>query len=149
MIQLLLKFTLAFFAIALIFTPTLTNAQSACQIYNPNLPNFGPNCIPLLKNFQGSRAGVTTIILKIADYAIFVIGSLGVLMIIYAGFLFITDGGSGERSTKGRKILFNVIIGIIIVVASYTIVSFVLGFVSTLDISSATNSAGTNSTPGI
>lgn len=148
-IQSLFKIALSFFAIGLIFTPTLTNAQSACQIYNPNQPNFGPNCIPLLKNFQGSKDGVTAIVLRVADYAIFIIGSLAVLMVIYAGFLFITDGGSGERSTKGRKILFNVIIGIIIVVASYTIVSFVLGFVSTLDISSATNSTGTNSTPGI
>jgi len=148
-IQLILKITVSIFSIGLIFTPSLANAQTACQIYNPNLPNFGPNCIPLLKNFQGNKEGVTAVILKLADYAIFIIGSIGVLMIVYAGFLFITDGGNGERATKGRKIIFNVIVGLIIAVASYTIVAYVSGFISTLDIGSATNSTGASSTPGV
>ena len=114
--------------------PIGTQAQSQCQIYNPNTPNFGPNCIPLLKNFQGNKEGISGIIIKIADYAIFILGALGVLMIVYAGFLIITDGGTGERSGKGRKIFFNVIFGIILAIASYTIVTFVSGFVSTIDI---------------
>jgi hypothetical protein len=145
----LLKIILSIFTIGLIFAPVTSSAQSTCQIYNPNLPDFGPNCVPILKNFQGNREGITAIILRVADYAIFVIGAIGVLMIIYAGFLFITDGGSGERATKGRKIIINVIVGIIITIASYTIVAFVTGFITTLDLSSASGTTGTNTTPGI
>ena len=120
--------------IVFLLVPIGIQAQSQCQIYNPNTPNFGPNCIPLLKNFQGNKEGISGVIIKVADYAIFILGALGVLMIVYAGFLIITDGGSGERSGKGRKIFFNVIFGIILAIASYTIVTFVSGFVSTIDI---------------
>ncbi len=123
--------------------PITSQAQTQCQIYNPNTPNFGPNCIPLFKDFQGSKQGISGALIKIADYAIFILGGLAVLMIVYAGFLFVTDGGSGERSGRGRKIIFNVIIGVIIALASYTIVSFVSGTVSNLDISNL-NGGSTN-----
>jgi hypothetical protein len=150
----LLKFSQRIGAIIFAFVSVLilsmssipVSAQSQCQVYNPNLPNFGLKCIPLFNNFQGNKEGISGLIIKVADYGIFILATLGVLMIIYAGFLIITDGGSGERSGKGRKIVFNVIIGIIIAVASYTIVSFVSGFITSIDLSNPTGGSNAGNT---
>lgn len=129
---------------ASIFGGTLTgSAQEQCQVYNPRLPNFGPNCIPLIKQIQGNPNGLSGIIIQIANIAIFVVAAIAVLMIVYAGFLFVIDGGSGERAGKGKKIVVNAIIGVIIAIASYTIVSLVSGLVTNLDISSAGTGGGT------
>jgi len=140
------KYILSFaMVLVILILPLTAQAQTQCQIFNPNTPNFGPNCIPLFRDFQGSREGIGGVLVKVADYAIFILGSLGVLMLVYAGFLFVTDGGSGERAGRGRKIIFNVIIGIVLALASYTIVTFVSGFVSSLDISNL-NGSTTNTT---
>ena len=147
LLRFLHKIIFVLFGILILFSTSVSvSAQSQCQIYNPNTPNFGLNCIPLLKNFQGNREGISGLIIRVADYAIFILGSIGVLMIVYAGFLIITDGGSGERSGKGRKIVINVIIGIILAVASYTIVSFVSGFITTVDISNTDRNPNTVNT---
>ncbi|GAB4143763.1 MAG: hypothetical protein OHK0017_01530 [Patescibacteria group bacterium] len=120
----------------------VANAQTECQITNPQLANFGPRCIPLINTLQGSssREGVTGIILQIADVAIFVLTAIAVLMIVYAGFLFVIDGGSGEKAGKGKKIIVNAIIGIVIAIASYTIVSLIVGAISNLDLSATGSS---------
>jgi hypothetical protein len=118
------------------FLPSIeVQAQASCQIYNPRIANFGPNCIPLIRDIQGSRSGISGIILQVADIAIFLLSAVAVLMIVYAGFLFVTDGGNGDRSARGKKILINSIVGIIIAIASYTIVSLVSGTITTLDLS--------------
>jgi hypothetical protein len=53
-------------------------------------------------------------------------GSLTLLFFIYGGFTFLISGGSSERVTKGKTILINSIIGLVIIFTSYMIVGFVL-----------------------
>jgi len=135
--------------LSLFSIPIATQAQTSCQIYNPNSNNFGPNCIPLIKNLKLSKEGLSGLIILVANYAIFIIGALGVLMIVYAGFLLITDGGAGERAGRARKIIFNVLLGIVLAIASFTIVSLLTGFVSTLDLNNLGTSSSSNSSSGI
>ena len=47
--------------------------------------------------------------------------------IIYGGFLFITSSGSPDRAARGRKTVFNAIIGLVIAVASVGVVNWVSG----------------------
>ncbi|MFH1030100.1 MAG: Ig-like domain-containing protein, partial [bacterium] len=57
------------------------------------------------------------------------LGFLGVLLVIsimYAGFLWMTAGGEEEKITQSKTILKNSLIGLIIILSSYAIVSFVL-----------------------
>ncbi|MDD5769329.1 MAG: hypothetical protein PHE25_00025 [Candidatus Gracilibacteria bacterium] len=52
------------------------------------------------------------------------VGIIVVLMIIYAGFLVITGGGDDEKTKKAKKIIFNSAIGLLILFASYLILTF-------------------------
>ncbi|MFA4941442.1 MAG: IPT/TIG domain-containing protein, partial [Patescibacteria group bacterium] len=58
-----------------------------------------------------------------------VLGFLGVIavgLIIYAGWLYMTAGGEEEKIEKAKKILINAIIGLIIILSSFAIATFVL-----------------------
>lgn len=54
------------------------------------------------------------------------LGIVGVSVMIYAGFLWLTAGGEEEKAKQGRTLLFQALIGILIVLAAYTITYFVI-----------------------
>lgn len=71
----------------------------------------------------------TDIRLIIAQVIRVVLGLLGILaigLILYAGFLWMTSGGNEEQVEKSKAILQNSMIGLIIVLASYSIVLFMI-----------------------
>jgi hypothetical protein len=64
---------------------------------------------------------ITTII----DYFLGILGLIAVCFLIYAGVLMVTAGGNDQEITKAKKIITYAVIGIVIVLLSYTIVQFV------------------------
>jgi len=59
-----------------------------------------------------------------------ILGFLGIvllLLILYAGFLWMTAGGDDDKVKTARQIIANSIIGLIIIVAAFAISNFVLG----------------------
>ncbi len=54
------------------------------------------------------------------------LGIVVVVIILYAGFLWMTAGGDVQQVDKAKKWLRNAVIGLIIIMASYAIASFVL-----------------------
>lgn len=67
-----------------------------------------------------------TIIQRIVAIVFSFLGLIAVIMIIYAGFLWLTSGGEEERAEKGRTLLFQAVIGLIIILASWSVAYFVL-----------------------
>lgn len=61
-------------------------------------------------------------VVKFATQLVFV---LVVIYMIWGAFLIITSGGSKDRVTKGRKIITSAIIGMVIVLGAWLIVSTV------------------------
>jgi len=58
-------------------------------------------------------------------------GSVALLFFIYGGVVFLISGGSAEKITKGKTIIVNSVIGIIIIFSSFIIIQFsmkALGF---------------------
>ena len=55
-----------------------------------------------------------------------VLGIVLLVIIIYAGFLWMTAGGKPDQVTKAKTMLANSIIGLVLIVASYAISQFVL-----------------------
>jgi len=55
-----------------------------------------------------------------------VVGIIAVLMIIYAGFLWLTSQGNEEKITKAKTLIQNAVIGLFIILASYSITSFIV-----------------------
>jgi hypothetical protein len=64
---------------------------------------------------------ITTII----NYFLGLLGLIAVAFLIYAGVLMVTAGGNDEQITKARKIIMYAVIGIVIILLSYTVVTFV------------------------
>lgn len=61
----------------------------------------------------------------IINYFLGLLGLIAVGFLIYAGVLMVTAGGNDEQVTKARKIIMYAVIGIVIILLSYTIVTFV------------------------
>jgi len=83
----------------------------------------------------GNKAGISTgsgvtlpvIIGNIINVALGFLGILLLVYMLYAGFLWMTSGGSDEGVKKAKTMLQNSIIGLVIIVAAYAISTFVLG----------------------
>ncbi|MDA0208235.1 MAG: hypothetical protein O3B64_02395 [bacterium] len=66
------------------------------------------------------------------------LGLLGIVflvMVIYAGFLWATAGGSDDNIKKAKKLLLNGVVGIIIMLSAYAITQFVLSSLTTAGVS--------------
>ncbi|MFA6525839.1 MAG: hypothetical protein WCT26_00285 [Candidatus Buchananbacteria bacterium] len=81
-------------------------------------------------NAQLSGTGTSQdLVLWIGSLVSILIGFLGVLLVLYiiwAGFLWMTDGGEGKKVEKAKKMIQQAIIGIIIIFAAYAITAFVM-----------------------
>ncbi|MFA5359759.1 MAG: Ig-like domain-containing protein [Patescibacteria group bacterium] len=75
-----------------------------------------------LSNSQDIRV----IIAKIIRIVIGFLGIIAVGLIIYAGWLWMTSGGNEEKVEQAKKTLTNAVIGLIIIIASFAIASFIL-----------------------
>ena len=64
---------------------------------------------------------ITTII----NFFLGLLGLIAVAFLIYAGVLMVTAGGNEEQVNKAKKIIMYAVAGIIIILLSYTIVTFV------------------------
>lgn len=64
--------------------------------------------------------------IKFVGFAVGLTGSLALIMFIYGGIVFLTSGGNSERVQHGRKILTSTITAIIILLAAWTIVNFII-----------------------
>jgi len=83
--------------------------------------------------FKTSKPGADFIQTKAGSIIGTVLSFIGVLfliMMIYAGIMWMTAQGNDQQVTKAKDLLINSIIGIIIVFAAYAITAFVGNFVS-------------------
>jgi hypothetical protein len=91
-------------------------------------------CVPRSGFGSGSLAQSKTwqelaqIVLKIL---LTVVGVIAVGAIVIGGYWYITSGGNEETAEKGRKVLINAIIGLIVVILAYAIVTVVTNLITT------------------
>jgi len=82
--------------------------------------------------FQGTYSESMSLSWIIADIIETILGFLGVIfviLIIYAGFLWMTAGGNEEKIKKAKGLITNATIGLLIVLAAYTITHFVIKYI--------------------
>lgn len=71
----------------------------------------------------------TTINILASDIVQLVLSALGTLFVVfmvYAGYIWLTAAGNEQKVSKAKTILFQSIIGLIIVIAAYSISYFVI-----------------------
>ena len=57
-------------------------------------------------------------------------GAIAVVFVIIGGYFYVTSAGNEEQAEKGKKTLINAIIGIVVIILSYAIISVISNTVS-------------------
>jgi hypothetical protein len=73
-----------------------------------------------------SQASLATLVGQIIGALLSLLGVLLVVLVIYAGFLWMTAQGSEDKVKTAKKILTNAVIGMVLIFAAYAITNFVV-----------------------
>ena len=92
----------------------------AISIYNPAPDIF-------VSYDDNSPMGLIT---KVIGFLLSIVGLVAIVFIIIGGFQYIMSRGDEEQASAGKKTLTNAIIGLVIVILSYIIVSVINGALS-------------------
>ncbi|MBI5794434.1 hypothetical protein HZA87_05160 [Candidatus Uhrbacteria bacterium] len=60
-----------------------------------------------------------------------VLGIIFVVLVVYAGFLYLTAAGEDEKVKKAKHLLTQSVIGLVIIIAAYAIATYVIDALST------------------
>ena len=72
---------------------------------------------------------IKTLLVDIVRYLLSFLGLLAVVVIIYAGWLWMSSGGNQYQLEKAKKTLTNAVIGLVIIVFSFVIVSWIANLI--------------------
>ncbi|PIR78090.1 MAG: hypothetical protein COU28_03600 [Candidatus Magasanikbacteria bacterium CG10_big_fil_rev_8_21_14_0_10_36_16] len=90
---------------------------------NDNTDLLGLDCVG--QNSKLSANDPRIIVTHIINVSLSLLGIIVTVLIIYAGFLWMTAGGDEAQAGKARKIIFAAVIGLIIILLAYAITRFV------------------------
>lgn len=124
-IKIMLAGLLAVPALALGAITIAPSTALAVDCKNPTIAN-GAECAKA--NGQANDLfGTGGIFQKITNAALFLIGAISVLMLIYGGVRYTLSAGDSKAVTDAKNTILYAIIGIIVALLAYAIVNFVLG----------------------
>ncbi len=78
----------------------------------------------------GGETSLRGIVLTIINFALGFLGLVAVIMVIYAGFLYLTSQGNDEATGNAKKIIQYSVVGIILILASFALVNTLLAATS-------------------
>ncbi len=109
-----------------------TPAQGKCT--DANFHQAGPLCIPN-NPFNNSNSilgeqSLGGLAAKVVKILLFFAGIVAVIMIIIGGYQIMTAAGNETQAKNGRKTLTNALIGLVIIILSYTIVTALVNFIT-------------------
>ncbi len=77
-----------------------------------------------------SSMSVYEIIGTLINVFLSLLGIVFLLLVLYAGFLWMTAGGDDKQVEKARKILINATVGLVITLSAYAITTFVVNWIT-------------------
>ena len=75
---------------------------------------------------EGAPADLSKLIGGLINALLAVMGIVFVMLTVYAGYLYMTAQGDAENTEKAKKLLGQAVIGLIIIVAAYSIADFII-----------------------
>ncbi len=90
------------------------------------IPN-GSLSLPDAREFGevGSNVNLRSFLLNVTNWVLTFLGIICIIMIIYAGYVYIITGGE-DGHEKGKKIIMYVAVGIIVILVSYALVNTII-----------------------
>ncbi|MBI2050507.1 MAG: Ig-like domain-containing protein [Parcubacteria group bacterium] len=114
------------FAAAFLFAPL---PDAFAQIADPRAERFGLDSGFTEVGVQTDR-DVKSIAATIINVAFGFLGIVAVIVIMYAGYLWMTASGNEEQISRAKSILRNAVIGLVIILSSWAIAAFVISRLS-------------------
>ncbi|MFZ1484404.1 MAG: pilin [Candidatus Saccharimonadales bacterium] len=96
--------------------------DQACESLDD--PSQSSSCTQDAK--KNPLTGPNGLLSKITSIVALLSGVAAVIMLMIGGFRFITANGDSQAATNARKTVFSSVIGLIVIVAAWSIVAFVL-----------------------
>ncbi len=123
-----------FFTILSITVCLLTALPGVSYAQNTTGPNDDVPCDPrstcLTNPLKGNVTDIKIIIGNVIKGALSVMGSLTLLMLVYGAFLWLTSAGNAERVKQGTDTMLWAVIGTVLVLSSYLILSTYLKYLT-------------------
>lgn len=120
------------FLILISLTPFLVQTTLAAE---PSLEDYGLDAArgqaKLPKTVFGDAKDIPSIVGKVIQIGLSLLGILFFLLVLYAGFIWMKARGNTEEVEKAKAIIEGAIIGLVIVSAAYAITSFVFTSIAT------------------
>ena len=79
----------------------------------------------------GTNTDIRTSIIGIVQFILGFLGLLAVIIVLYAGFQWMTAAGNEEKVTSARATLTAGLIGLVIILAAYALTQFVINTITT------------------
>ena len=103
--------------LAIVLMPALVFAQ----------PDFGTG---YLGGSDLPSRDVRDVAISLINILLGVLGTIFLLLTLYGGFLWMTAGGNDDQAAKGRKIIGNGIIGLVVIFVAFAITTFVFNILT-------------------
>jgi hypothetical protein len=133
-----MKFKFFIFSL-LLFGMFLSFQQTAMADSSATMSRAGDSKTSLFmqKAGLGTSARISTIAASLIETILGFLGIIFVVLIIISGFQWMTAQGNEEKIEKAKKNITNAVIGLLIIVAAYSITYFVFNLIN--DSSTGTN----------
>lgn len=84
-------------------------------------------CLPANPNTTGiaSKTSLTSFLLELIKILLSFAGVIAVVMLVLGGYWYMAAGGNEEMSEKGRKTILNFVLGLVVIILAYTLVSII------------------------
>jgi hypothetical protein len=77
-----------------------------------------------------STTSIPTILSGILTFLLYMLGGVGVLAFVYAGFMYIFAGGDETKATEAKKIIIYSVVGIVVALVSLILVATVMNLIA-------------------
>jgi lysylphosphatidylglycerol synthetase-like protein (DUF2156 family) len=116
---------LAVIVAALSLSFAVVPAYASCPSGNvvTGNPADGAECAS--SSSQSSKS-LPAVIGDIVNIALFIIGAISVVMLIYGGITYSTSAGDSTKITKAKHTIMYAIVGLVVAILAYAIVGFVI-----------------------
>ena len=119
------KFLAGLTLLAILVLPLVAEAQNLEDRVLGSGGLGGTNLTELGGTVTGPGA-IAKIVGDVIKVFLGVLGVIFVVLIIYAGFLWMTDLGDAKKAQKAKDLIKNAVIGIIIIFVSYGLTDFII-----------------------
>ncbi|HVY67396.1 MAG TPA: pilin [Patescibacteria group bacterium] len=96
---------------------------------DPNLVYSNGVCLPANNPFPttgiASSNSISSLLIKIIQLLLTLAGIIAVVILVVGGYWYITSAGNEEQAEKGQKAITNAIIGLVVIMLAYAIVTII------------------------